>query len=148
MSIGENIKSARKRAGLTQEQLAKKSGVATVTIRQYEGEKRTPRVEQLSAIADALSLSLQDLTDPASYDAGFNEGAQAQEYQYKMFLNLQRRAGYSYSQSEGRLISAFSKLNDCGKERAIELLKDLTEVSRYTSQDGGACHAIKQKKDD
>ena len=54
--LAENIKSERKQQGLTQEQLAAKSGVATVTIRQYEGEKRQPRIEQLEKIAQACGV--------------------------------------------------------------------------------------------
>ena len=33
---GKNIKNARKKAGLTQKELAEASGVAKVTIQQYE----------------------------------------------------------------------------------------------------------------
>lgn len=54
--LAENIKSARKQQGITQEQLAAKSGVATVTIRQHEGEKRQPRIEQLEKIAQACGV--------------------------------------------------------------------------------------------
>ena len=57
MDYGNNIKLARKEAGLTQEQLAKKCGVATITIRQYESGKRQPRFEQLQEIAIALGVS-------------------------------------------------------------------------------------------
>lgn len=39
MSIGENIRNLRKKAGLTQRKLAEKVGVNEVTIRSYEAEK-------------------------------------------------------------------------------------------------------------
>lgn len=54
--LAENIKLVRKQKCLTQEQLANKSGVATITIRQYEGEKRKPRMEQLEKIAQACGV--------------------------------------------------------------------------------------------
>lgn len=57
MSIGERIKQARKAAHLTQEQLAQKCGVATITIRQYENEKRKPSIEQIRNISDALRVN-------------------------------------------------------------------------------------------
>ena len=44
MSIGENIKNIRMQKGLTQKQLAEKSGVAEITIRQYESDKREPKI--------------------------------------------------------------------------------------------------------
>ena len=61
MDIGQRIKAARKDIGLTQDQLAQKSGVATITIRQYETGKRQPRLEQLQKIADALDVSISYL---------------------------------------------------------------------------------------
>ena len=67
MGFAQNIKNARNRAGMTQAELAKKCGIATITIRQYESGKREPRMEQLSRIASALGLSVGDLVaqDPA-----------------------------------------------------------------------------------
>lgn len=61
MSIGECIRSARKKAGLTQAQLAEKSGVAAISIHQYEAGKRQPRLEQLTRISKALGIHLFDL---------------------------------------------------------------------------------------
>ena len=55
---GERIQSARKRAGLTQKELAQRLGLATGTIQQYELNKRQPRTEQLREIADALGVTL------------------------------------------------------------------------------------------
>lgn len=56
MTIGENIKKYRKRAGLTQKELAKKCGLATGTIQQYELNKRQPRLEQINLIANILGV--------------------------------------------------------------------------------------------
>ncbi len=54
--IGDNIKRYRKRAGLTQKQLAEKSGLAEITIRQYESNKREPKSGYLDDIAGALDI--------------------------------------------------------------------------------------------
>ena len=92
VTIGQNIKRLRKSAGLTQEQLAAKSGVATVTIRQYEGEKRQPRVEQLRRIADALNAEWTDLV-PESDRPNFS----AQEYtglSYTTFTKLHEQMNF------------------------------------------------------
>lgn len=58
---GKNIKNARKKAGLTQKELAEASGVAKVTIQQYETGKRQPRLEQLQLIAKALKVRIEVL---------------------------------------------------------------------------------------
>lgn len=58
MTIGEQIKTARKAEGLTQAQLAERIGVATGTIQQYERGIRQPRFEILEKIADELQISV------------------------------------------------------------------------------------------
>lgn len=60
MTIGELIKTWRKEKGLTQKQLAEKTGIATITIQQYEGGKRVPKAEFLARIAQALGVSEYD----------------------------------------------------------------------------------------
>ena len=61
MTTGQLIKAARKKAGMTQAQLAEKAGVAAITIQQYELGKRQPRLAQLQAIAAALGVPVQEL---------------------------------------------------------------------------------------
>ncbi len=62
-NYGERIKAARKAAGLTQEQLASKCGLATITIRQYESGKRQPRLAQIKDLAMATGTTVQKLLD-------------------------------------------------------------------------------------
>ena len=65
IEIGRNIKTARIAAGLTQEELAKKCGLATITIRQYESGKRGLNVKQLDHVARAIGIDWADLVpDP------------------------------------------------------------------------------------
>ena len=63
MAIGERIRQARKRAGLTQKQLGEISGTSETTVKQYELGKRQPRIEQLQAIATALEVPVWELMD-------------------------------------------------------------------------------------
>ena len=57
MSIGKRIREYRKALSLTQKELAEQSGIAEITIRQYENEKRTPNATKLKSIATALKIS-------------------------------------------------------------------------------------------
>lgn len=57
-TIGQRIKAMRRKASLTQAELAEKAGTATGTIQQYELGKRQPRLEQLQKIADVLGCSI------------------------------------------------------------------------------------------
>lgn len=61
MTIGDNIRNYRKKAGLTQKKLGEISGTSETTIKQYELGKRQPRLEQLRKIADALEIPFGDI---------------------------------------------------------------------------------------
>lgn len=57
MEISDKLKILRKSNGLTQKKLADISGVSENAIKQYESNKRIPRIEQLKLLADALGQS-------------------------------------------------------------------------------------------
>ena len=61
MDISDKLKTLRKEKGLTQKKLAELSGVSENAIKQYEGNKRTPRIEQLKLLADALDTTTAHL---------------------------------------------------------------------------------------
>ena len=61
--IGENIRRARKAAGMTQEELAAKAGMYKGSIAQYERGLRSPKNEYIKKIASALDVSYSEL-DP------------------------------------------------------------------------------------
>lgn len=59
--ISENILTARKHAGLTQEALAEAVGVSRQTIAKWEAGESTPDLAMAGALAKALEISLDDL---------------------------------------------------------------------------------------
>ena len=65
------LREARERAGLTQKQLAERSGIAQSTISAYESGAREPGVEALRKLLDAAGF---DLTlrqrNPSAEEAG------------------------------------------------------------------------------
>lgn len=61
MDIGSKIRIARKKAKLTQKQLAEKVGLATGTIQQYELGKREPSLATIGQIAKAMSITTPEL---------------------------------------------------------------------------------------
>jgi transcriptional regulator with XRE-family HTH domain len=56
------LRDARHRAGLTQTQLAERTGTDTTTIAKYETGARTPYVERLATLAHALGVTPATLT--------------------------------------------------------------------------------------
>lgn len=55
------IKTARQRAGLTQQELAEKIGLSQKHISRWELEKFNPKINNLKKIADALQCDITDL---------------------------------------------------------------------------------------
>ena len=56
-----NIRAERARLDLSQEELAKRAGLSTVSIQKYENGDMTPGVDKLAAIAEALGVTPNDL---------------------------------------------------------------------------------------
>ena len=61
ISLGEKIRDQRKRAGLSQEQLAEKLNVSRQAITKWETNKGVPDISNLIAISDEFGLSLDEL---------------------------------------------------------------------------------------
>lgn len=64
MNIGDNIKKYRKEKGLKQSELAEKANVSRVAIGNYERGERTPNVDIIKKIAEALNIPTTTLLDP------------------------------------------------------------------------------------
>ena len=110
------IRAARKKANLTQKDLAQLSGVAEITIRQYENGKRQPRTEQLLKIARALQLEYFD----GYYLYYYNEGDSPE-----VCIDIPDNP------LKNRLEAAFSQLNPTGQEKAVDRVEELTEIPKY-----------------
>lgn len=61
MNVGKNIKSMRKKKGLTLQELAEKSGISATAISAIERNVSSPTVNTLAAIGQALGESLSSL---------------------------------------------------------------------------------------
>lgn len=64
--LGERLKKARKDCGLTQEQLAERSGLSTRHIAKIEKGDVNPSFEVLSTLVKTLGVSFDAIFDPAS----------------------------------------------------------------------------------
>ena len=126
MEIGNNIKKYRKKAELTQKELAQKVGCAEITIRQYESNKREPKFETLCVIAKALSIPVGYLIDSLSIGLMTNNDVKAFEYFWEY------PEEYKEDLQEA-LFSSFQQLNESGKIEAVKRVEELTELPRYTT---------------
>jgi len=120
--IGNRIKNARNLRNVTLDDIAKKVGVAKSTIQRYEnGKINTIKIPVVESIALALNVN-------PSWVVGKSE---------EMELPAQKIP---------KIIQYYEMLNEMGKHKATERVKELTEVPRYVQEDAtyyvNAAHAI------
>lgn len=115
MTTGQLIKAARKKAGVTQEELGKKIGVSGSSMAQWENDLRNPKLDTLQRIASALGVPVQELISDW-------EAVDKEEFK-RVFI---------YGEGiKDRIDAALDRLNDEGQEKAAERVEELTEIPKY-----------------
>ena len=105
MTIGEKIKTIRKQRGMTQQQLAEKSGVQTRTIQRYESGNSRAKYNVLNQIANALSVPIEWFDESVELPEDIPE---FMEYNEKI------------SADDVEMLSTFHLLNLVGKSKLLE----------------------------
>jgi transcriptional regulator with XRE-family HTH domain len=59
--MGQRFKDLRERAGLSQAELARATGIPKASIQGWEQGRRTPLLDAAAKVAEALDVSLDDL---------------------------------------------------------------------------------------
>lgn len=129
MSFGERLREARKKAGYTQKELAKKLNVSYQQIGQYESNIRNPKKETLAKIADALQLGYSYTKDGEPYFYDFVDTVHhSEDTENEEFNNMQ------YADAQ-RIMKPFNRLNAPGQEKVVEYAEDLTKIPEYQKKD-------------
>ena len=122
MTVGERIKTFRKKKGLTQKQLAEKLGIIEETVRKYELGKLNPKKETLLRIAQALDVQLIDLDDSlgvlTEYDLTHDSSQIRQEVRaYELITSL-------YGENISKMFfEDFLSLDPEGQQKAAEYIE-------------------------
>lgn len=136
ISIGKNIKKVRKKRGLTQKELAEKCGLAIITIRQYETEKREPNSTNIFKIADALNVPAIVFVDDKYCDEFFEENNldyQGNDLAY--YMKILKEMKVKEQRLTNTLLTYFDLLDDKGKNKVIDYVKDLSLIQSYRKED-------------
>ena len=130
MTLCVRIKEARKKANVTQAQLARQIGKAAGTIYQYEAGLRMPDYATIQKIADALGTDVNYLMHGATL-ADRDEA----------FINKLKGEGettpavihetHEQQAQRDALNRAFDLLNKAGRDKAVERVQELAEVPKY-----------------
>ena len=124
MTTGQRIKKARKSAGMTQAELAKKLNIPFQSISQWERDIRKPKYETLLRIADALSLNFSELISHEIQDAfldGFNRLIHTKRYESAKTNDEAEDA----EDDALNIFWYFDELDEFGQKRAIACARAL-----------------------
>lgn len=121
MDFSENLKKARKAAGMKQIELSEKAGISVNAVRLYEAGKTVPNLDTLAKLARAMGLYASDLID---------------DDQWK---NVPMGPGNAWTaestpqqnKQEARLLQHFRTLNDNGQTVAVERVQELAQIPAY-----------------
>ena len=108
------LKSERKKANLTQKELAEKAGISVSTLQLYEYGKLSPTLSTIDSLAAALGVQFVSLSGVKRF---------------------QDSPGGMALHKQNILLSYYKMLNEAGKDKALERVQELTEIPRYTLQD-------------
>ena len=67
-SFAKRLKRIRKRAGITQEQLADEISLSIMTVRRWEWGERTPRMQEIKKLCEVLHVSEAELLNEPQGD--------------------------------------------------------------------------------
>ena len=143
----DRLREARRRAKLTQSQLAEQIGVATSTLTGYEKGNSEPEMNKVQKIMSALGVDANYLWQDEMRDVGIPTEEQIYDLSARVaelpsllerkISELSRSVSFSESTSSNRstsretFLSKFSRLDDHGR-RVVEAVLDL-ELERCES---------------
>ena len=127
MTVGEKIRKTRKQKKMTQNTLAGLTGLAAITIRQYEANKYIPKIENLSKIAQTIREYDTD-DDVWNSLIKTNDGKLHQEIETKII-----NCNFQLNGEQRLILSLFDALNADGKKEALKRIKELSFIPAYSS---------------
>ena len=142
-STGEKIKKIRESKGMSQKELAEKRGNVYQTIGKYERGVLNPKITTIVAIAEALEVGIDDILDSntsKNIQRSFaldtlnklNKERKALKEKNILFeKELDNKTNIKYNDT---LLFLFSSLNDKGKQKAIDYMKDLLAIDLYSKK--------------
>lgn len=129
-----DIRKARKERGITQQELADRIGVNRATVSKYESGQISIPFSQVLAIAEALDITLYDLSPefPQEHKEIMSVSYQEGWFGFQAEAQLD---GYTFSDSETMLIKHFSSLNIGGQHEAIKRVGEMARLEEYQRTD-------------
>lgn len=132
MYVGQKIKNARKKAGLTQKELGDKLGVSYQMIAQYESDRRKPKIDTLRRICNALGITISELGSdvwkfysPEDFAEDFSM-VQTENGLIRILPKEQAQQKF-----DNELLNEVHKLDEEHQDKVLTYAKDLAKIPEY-----------------
>ena len=147
MTIGNKIRILRQGRNMTQKELAEKSGLAEITIGQYEADKFKPKPEQIEKLAAGLNVPSSQINTenfwinaegntavqiPGWLDKDFSFGALKKEKEKNLDFAIKviKKRDFQ-SDIIVDLIKILTSMNPDGISKAYEYIGAIAELPKY-----------------
>lgn len=133
-TVGGNIRRFRTRQGLSQDELARLSGLTESDINNYECEANEIDLESLKKISRALGVYIGNLDENWSRYIEDKTNFFLQDYStpYENYIEGLKRY---VKHEETLLLNDYRILNSEGRKEARKRIQELTEIQRYTQKE-------------
>jgi Predicted transcriptional regulators len=137
MTIGKKILELRTQKKLTQKQLSDMCGFSQSALNLWENDRRKPKIESLQKIADVLGVSVSEF-DKRSLEMYIQQSQNILNDFSNHPENWVQENPFteeSIPVKQVELLKHYNDLNELGKNKAIERIKELTEIPRYKKEE-------------
>lgn len=141
MTTGERIRQLRIDHQMTQEELGAKVGVQKAAIYKYENglvvNLKRSVIEKLALALDTTPTYLMGMED--------NDVSDSLSSERTAILTILRESEARDQARILEMIKDFQKLNEDGKEKAVERIHELTEIERFQNLHAIAFESYREK---
>ena len=143
----KNLKAARKKKGLTQEELAHRLGISIMTIRRWEWGGVIPRVDEVKRLAEVLGVTEQDLLNKSPATSWRLSIRIAQDFEEEV-IDLSKGIPLIASITttrDGGLITLGGNYSNWTDDSAFkQIISELRKLRNSVIQNGKALGGIKE----
>ena len=139
-NFAQRLKTLRKKAGLTQEQLAETISLSLKTIQRWEKGERQPRIEEIKSLAKALNVLENDLlNDPAPPSEGWVLQIKIEHSHHEEVIDMRKNVPVQCSITatpEGAYLTVGGHWSLWTDENKKELIKQINKFFGTVQQNG------------
>lgn len=127
-TMGDKIHAARVSQNMSQAELSRLTGLSARAIRYYESNNRTPSVDAIKKIAEALGLATSYFMDDADFQAQLKREAFLAEAKEK--YGSRGKAQAKRIAEEARALYAGGELSEADKQGFMEEMMEIFMISK------------------